>query len=175
MKLAEALLIRADQQKQIASYKQRIQANVLVQDGDEPSEDPNRLIEQVFALSQQLHCLVNDIHHTNALTRLPDGRSMLQLLSQRDELVERHQILIGAIRQSQQEPDRYSSREIKWTKVISISKLQKQADHISAQLRSLNVLIQASNWQVDLIDSQTHQAVEPNEQSVFKHTQDVTE
>ncbi|MUQ64514.1 septicolysin, partial [Acinetobacter baumannii] len=36
MKLAEALLLRSDQQK-----KKRINANVLVQDGDQPSEDPN--------------------------------------------------------------------------------------------------------------------------------------
>lgn len=43
MKLAEALLLRSDQQKQLASLKQRIEANVLIQEGDEPSEDPNVL------------------------------------------------------------------------------------------------------------------------------------
>lgn len=53
MKLAEALLLRSDQQKKLASLKQRINANVLVQDGDEPSEDPNELIKQVFALTQE--------------------------------------------------------------------------------------------------------------------------
>ncbi len=52
MKLAEALLLRSDQQKKLASLKQRINANVLVQEGDEPSEDPNELIKQVFALTQ---------------------------------------------------------------------------------------------------------------------------
>ena len=46
MKLAEALLLRSDQQKKLASLKQRINANVLVQDGDEPSEDPNELINK---------------------------------------------------------------------------------------------------------------------------------
>ncbi|KCW30188.1 DIP1984 family protein, partial [Acinetobacter baumannii] len=47
MKLAEALLLRSDQQKKIISLKQRINANVLVQDGDQPSEDPNELLKQV--------------------------------------------------------------------------------------------------------------------------------
>ncbi|WP_215900595.1 DIP1984 family protein, partial [Acinetobacter baumannii] len=53
MKLAEALLLRSDQQKKIISLKQRINANVLVQDGDQPSEDPNELLKQVFSLIQE--------------------------------------------------------------------------------------------------------------------------
>lgn len=66
MKLAEALLLRSDQQKKLASLKQRINANVLVQDGDEPSEEPNELIKQVFALTQESNQLIYRIHLTNA-------------------------------------------------------------------------------------------------------------
>ena len=153
MKLAEALLLRSDQQKKLASLKQRINANVLIQDGDEPSEDPNELLKQVFALTQESQKLVFTIHQTNALAKLNDGRSLLALLTQRDELVERHKILTSAISNTNREPDRYSSREIKWRKVIPVSSLQKQADDISAKLRDLNVLIQANNWQIDLIES----------------------
>jgi hypothetical protein len=152
MKLAEALLLRSDQQKKLASLKQRINANVLVQDGDEPSEDPNELLKQVFTLTQESQKLVYAIHQTNALAKLTDGRSLLALLTQRDELVERHKILTSAISNTQREPDRYSTREIKWHKVIPVSSLQKQSDDISAKLRDLNVLIQATNWQVDLLD-----------------------
>ena len=153
MKLAEALLLRSDQQKKLASLKQRINANVLIQDGDEPSEDPNELLKQVFALTKESQKLVFTIHQTNALAKLTDGRSLLALLTQRDELVERHKILTSAISNTNREPDRYSSREIKWRKVIPVSSLQKQADDISAKLRDLNVLIQANNWQIDLIES----------------------
>ncbi|RZG86053.1 septicolysin [Acinetobacter sp. WCHAc060033] len=152
MKLAEALLTRSDQQKKLASLKQRINANVLVQDGDEPSEDPNDLLKQVFALTQESQKLVLAIHMTNATAELADGRSLLALLTQRDELVERHKILTSAISNTNREPDRYSSREIKWHKVITVSSLQKQADDISAKLRDLNVLIQATNWQIDLLE-----------------------
>lgn len=152
MKLAEALLLRSDQHKKLASLKQRINANVVVQEGDEPSEDPNELLKQVFALTQESQQLVLAIHQTNALAKLADGRSLLAVLTQRDELVERHKIITSAISHAQREPDRYSSREIKWHKVIPISSLQKQADDISAKLRELNVLIQASNWRIDLLD-----------------------
>lgn len=152
MKLAEALLLRSDQQKTIASLKQRINANVLVQEDDVPSEDPNELLKQVFALTQATQKLVLAIHHTNALAKLADGRVLLNLLIERDELVERHKILTSAIASTQREPDRYSSREIKWSKVIPVSSLQKQADDISAKLRDLNILIQSTNWQVDLVN-----------------------
>lgn len=46
MKLAEALLRRADMQKKLASLKSRIAENVKVQDGDTPSENPNELLLQ---------------------------------------------------------------------------------------------------------------------------------
>ena len=153
MKLAEALLLRSDQQKKLVSLKQRINTNVLVQDGDEPSEDPNELLKQVFSLIQESQKLIYAIHQTNALTKLSDGRSLLALLILRDEFVERHKILTGAISNTCREPDRYSTREIKWHKVIPVSSLQKQADDISIKLRDLNVLIQANNWKIDLLES----------------------
>ena len=46
-KLAEALLLRADVQKKVASLRERIVANAVVQDGDKPSEDPNVLLLEV--------------------------------------------------------------------------------------------------------------------------------
>ena len=67
MKLAEALLLRSDQQKKIISLKQRINANVLVQDGDKPSEDPNELLKQVFALIQEFQKLSYAIHELSLI------------------------------------------------------------------------------------------------------------
>ena len=152
MKLAEALLLRSDQQKKIASLKQRINANVLVQDGDEPSEDPNELLKQIFALTQESNDLITQIHLTNAQAKVADHQCLLSLLSLRDRYAAQHKILIDTIANTHREPDRYSSREIKWKRVISVASLQKQADDLSAKLRDLNIKIQAANWQIDLIE-----------------------
>jgi hypothetical protein len=152
MKLAEALLLRSDQQKKLASLKQRINANVLIQDGDEPSENPNELIKQIFALTQESNQLICRIHLTNAQATLEDGKILLSLLSSRDSYAEQHKILINAIASTHREPDRYSAREIKWQKVIPVASLQKQADDISAKLRDINIKIQAVNWQIDLVE-----------------------
>jgi hypothetical protein len=44
MKLAEALLLRSDLQTKLTSLQQRINNNVLIQEGDELSEDPKEFI-----------------------------------------------------------------------------------------------------------------------------------
>ena len=52
MKLAEALLIGSNMQKKLAQLKCRVNANIKVQEGDTPSEDPNALMVDAPYLSQ---------------------------------------------------------------------------------------------------------------------------
>lgn len=151
MKLAEALLLRADMQKKLASLKSRIAENVKVQDGDEPSESPSDLLTQASLVIGELYALIALIHRTNATAVLANGKTMLTTLTERDELAERHRLLQSAIENAKTEGDRYSYREIKWQKVVDIASLQKQADDIATKLRNLNIELQAANWQIDLI------------------------
>ncbi|GGL91066.1 DIP1984 family protein [Moraxella sp. 179-F 1C4 NHS] len=151
MKLAEALLRRADMQKKLASLKSRIAENVKVQDGDTPNENPNELLLQANQVMSELYALIDHIHRTNAIAVMPDGSTMLSTLVKRDELAERHRLLQTAIDNAKTEGDRYSYREIKWQKVIEPVRLQKQADDIAVKLRNLNIQLQAANWQIDLV------------------------
>lgn len=151
MKLAEALLRRADMQKKLASLKSRIAENVKVQDGDTPNENPNELLLQANQVMSELYALIDHIHRTNAIAVMPDGSTMLSTLVKRDELAERHRLLQTAIDNAKTEGYRYSYREIKWQKVIEPVKLQKQADDIAVKLRNLNIQLQAANWQIDLV------------------------
>ena len=112
MKLAEALLRRADMQKKLASLKSRIAENVKVQDGDTPSENPNELLLQANQVMSELYALIDHIHRTNAIAVMPDGATMLSTLVKRDELAERHRLLQTAIDNAKTEGDRYSHREI---------------------------------------------------------------
>ncbi|MBJ9985987.1 DIP1984 family protein [Acinetobacter sp. S40] len=152
MKLAEALLLRSDLQKKLLSLQQRIQKNVLVQDGDTPSEDPKQLLQEAVMVNRQLFQLIQKIHQTNAQAQANNGKPLLDILNQRDQLTAEHRIIQQAIDNTQKDTDRYSVREIKWIKAISVSELQKQADGISQNLRLINLEIQASNWQIDLIE-----------------------
>ena len=151
MKLAEALLLRSDLQTKLASLQQRINNNVLIQEGDQASEDANALIQETIAVNQELHHLVQRIHLTNAQAKSIEGNPLLAVLNQRDMLTQQHRVLQQAIDSSRRENGRYSSSEIRWVKTISVADLQKQADAISQQLRKNNLEIQASNWQVELV------------------------
>ena len=151
MKLAEALLLRADLQKKLANLKTRIGDNVKVQDGDVPSEDPIAPLDAAEQVIKGLYELIAQIHQTNAAAVLPSGQTLLSRLVERDELSERHRLLQYALDQAKVDNDRYSHREIKWQKTIKISDLQQQVDEVASQLRRINVELQASNWQVDLL------------------------
>ena len=151
MKLAEALLIRSDLQKKLFQLKARIANNVKVQDGDSPNEDPNALIIEANKVITELATLIEKIHRTNALSQTSEGESLLSLLNKRDELEMRHKLLSDAIDMASNEAARYSPREIKWKVMVSVSALQKQADDLSMKLRKLNLVIQANNWQIDLV------------------------
>lgn len=152
MKLAEALLLRADMQKKLASLKQRLGENVKVQEGDLPSEDPQALLNESSRVISELYALITQIHRTNAIAIMPNGQTMLMALVARDGLGERHRLLQSAIDSAKTEGDRYSYREIKWQKVVDIQSLQQQADDIAVKLRQLNIDIQAANWQIELVE-----------------------
>ena len=152
MKLAEALLIRSDMQKKLAQIKGRIRSNVKVQEGDTPNEDPNALMIEASQVITELSALIERIHRTNAVAQSNEGQSMLTLLIERDTLEMRHKLLIEAIEATDTEVDRYSPREIKWHIMFSVAGLQKQADDIAMKLRKINIVIQANNWQIDLIE-----------------------
>jgi hypothetical protein len=60
MKLAEALLLRADLQKKVASLRDRIVANAVVQEGDKPHEAPDQLMKEAFGALAELETLMSN-------------------------------------------------------------------------------------------------------------------
>jgi len=150
MKLAQALLLRGDIQKKIASLRERIGRNVLVQEGIAPHEDPNRLLDEAVAAIDELEALVTSINAANLQNRLSDGRTITEAIARRDSLVQRRALLQAAIEATQAEPDRYSMREIRWTAAVDVVRLQRQSEDLARQIRELNGAIQETNWKIDL-------------------------
>lgn len=148
MKLAKALLIRADQKKKILSLRQRIAQNVLLQEGDAPREDVARLLAECFAVIAEQQALVLRINAANATARLPDGRALAEVLAAREVLMQQHSVLKSAIEAANKDTERYSMREIKWVAQIDVAALQQQMETLAHEIRELNVQIQEANWQV---------------------------
>ena len=55
MKLAEALILRADCQKRLHEIKQRLIRSAKVQEGEEPPEQPQALLEELNNLIDLLY------------------------------------------------------------------------------------------------------------------------
>ena len=151
MKLAEALILRSDLQTKLAALQQRIADNVMVQEGEAPTEEPQALLQDALAVNRELYALIERIHRTNASAQTIAGRNLLAVLNEHDALTSEHRLLQHTIDQANRENRRYSSNEIRWVKTVQVGQLQQQADGISAKLRHNNLEIQASNWQVDLL------------------------
>lgn len=157
MKLAEALLNRSAMQNEIAQLQSRVVKNAVVQEGEEPVEDANRLLDQLIQSKQQLTTLILRIQRTNALTPLLDQSDQPMENTIQDGLVKRDGLLTLAetLRQIGGEavPEvRYSRTEIKWIPRLEVAAIQRKSDELSKKARELDVLIQKTNWSVDLLD-----------------------
>jgi len=151
MKLAEALMIRAQHKQDIESLKKRIQENVRVQEGDKPLADPKELVVKAEAINEALLKLVKRINATNAVTRLENGELLSSALAERDALLKRRSIYKAVIDGSQDRRVMFSRDEIRRELTVDVSEYQQALDKVSAEYRSLDATIQAANWNADLI------------------------
>src|SRR5207248_744461 len=86
MKLAEALILRADCQKRIAQLKSRLLVNAKVQEGDAPAETPQQLIAELERVSTELLDLIKCINRTNSATAFAGRGTISDALAERDVL-----------------------------------------------------------------------------------------
>lgn len=155
MKLAEALLLRADLQKKLASLQSRAQKYAVVQEGETPAEDPETILQQIRALTTQLGRLVFEINRDNLANRVTSGETITEALARRDSLTLRHSILQSVVEVSAKPPDRYGVKEIRWVSAVRVTALQDEIDTLAKQIRELNAAIQQAGWAVELDQSAT--------------------
>ena len=151
MKLAEALILRADLQKRMEQIRSRLYNNVLTQEGESPSEDPEVLLKEFMDLQKDLTSIIKAINRTNNNTQFNDNMTLSEALVERDAILAKRTILSNAADRASEKQDRYSRSEIKSVSTIDIKKFQKQADKFSKEFREFDTKIQALNWNIDLI------------------------
>ncbi|MDY6937137.1 MAG: DIP1984 family protein [Cyanobacteriota bacterium] len=152
MKLAEALILRADCQKRVVQLQQRLNRNAKVQEGETPSEDPQALLTEVNAAIVELMSLIQRINRTNSRTELESGQMLSDALAQRDTLLMQYRVYNGFITAASAPQNRYGQSEIKIFSTVNIAELQGQTDRLSQECRILDTSIQAANWNTELLD-----------------------
>lgn len=152
MKLAEALILRADTQKRIQQLRERLNRSAKIQEGEQPPEDPQELLAELDRLVADFSLLVKQINRTNAATAYSPGITLTDALADRDALAIKRSVLAGVIQMAAVQQNRYSRSEVKYISTVNIADLQKQVDDLSQQYRILDSQVQQLNWQVDLIE-----------------------
>lgn len=161
MKLAEALRLRKDYETNLQQLESRIVDNCKVQEGDDPSEYPEELIELYLQMSEKLKKLVSDINLTNSQLmfkrKCRTPKSMTSALAERSELKRQAAAILRFARCGVINMDMYSRKEIKYVSTISVKKYRSMADDISRDLRCLDINIQEQNWLGELIEDNIDQ------------------
>jgi hypothetical protein len=151
MKLAEALVARADAQNRLNDLRRRLAANARVQEGDPPVEDPAALLEEFERTSNELLMLIQRINRTNS--KSPFGSATLtEALAERDVLKLRQALYRDLAQAASASQSRTTRSEVKFVSTVSVSEIQRAADRLAKEHRELDTRIQEANWTVALVD-----------------------
>ena len=152
MKLAEALVLRADSQKRIEQLQQRLIQNAKVQADDQPAENPEILQQELEQLAQELVLLIQRINRTNSRTELEAGMSIADALAARDVTKLKSDIYRNLAQAAIVKQDRQTKSEIKFQSTIQVAEVQRKADQLAKEHRQLDTRVQQANWPTELED-----------------------
>ena len=150
MKLAEALLERKSLTQKIEALRERLTENALVQEGDQPSEQPQALMAELNDAVNQLESLIRRINATNNVAQLADGTTVSQAIVTRDMLRLRREALEKVAEAASMRQARYMRTEVRYVATVNTAELRKQIDALSKDWRELDAQIQAVNWMTEL-------------------------
>lgn len=151
MKLAEALIERADLQTRLSQLDARLHNNAKVQEGETPAEDPNALLEELDRIAARLEQLITAINLTNSAVT-DGGETLTALLARRDVLKSRVGALRNFLNAASSVVIRGSRSEVVIRSTVDVAALRKEADARAMELRKLDTRIQALNWTADLLE-----------------------
>lgn len=151
MKLAEALQERADLNRKIEELRRRLTNVVLVQEGEDPAEEPAELLKELSGAVSRLEELMAAINLTNCRTKT-DGRTLTELIAKKDALTLKLSAYRDLVYTAGQNTSRARGTEIRVKALLKASDLQREADSMAKEIRELDNLLQETNWKTKLIE-----------------------
>lgn len=149
MKLANALAERSRLQQRLSELENRLNNNAKVQEGEQPAENPQDLLQEMDETLRSLEALMARINLVNSATTA-DGVTITELLAKRDCLKMRLKVMRGFLENASRKVDRYAKTEIVVKSTVSVSDLQKEVDAYSKELRLTDEKIQELNWMTEI-------------------------
>ena len=150
MKLAIALSERADLQRRLSEMEIRLNNNAKVQEGEEPSESPSELMEELDRIIGRMEELMTRINLTNCST-VYEGKTITDLLAHRDCLKSKIRIMRNFLDNASNKVSYMSGSEIKIRSTVPVAQIQKMVDALAKELRETDESIQQLNWTTELL------------------------
>ena len=151
MKLAEALQERADLKRNISDLSDRLERVALVQEGEKPVEDPKTLLKALDESVNRMEYLMAAINHTNDVT-MADGMTLTALIARKDALMLRQSVYKKLAQEAGYNTSRARGTEIKVMPAVKVTEIQKEVDRMAKEVRTLDNLLQETNWTKDLVE-----------------------
>ncbi|WP_344494501.1 DIP1984 family protein [Streptomyces enissocaesilis] len=152
MKLAEALAERAEAMRRAEQLRARVVDSARYQEGETPAEDAAQLLAEAGEVLDALETLIRQINRTNATVEMgPDG-TLTDALARRDVLRLRHSVVTAAAGKGERGYGRQLRSELLMPSALPVAELRGRADALAREIREVDVRIQRTNWEVDLLD-----------------------
>ena len=138
MKLAEALKEKNRLRKEITGLREKLEKSLPAE------ETPKEMLLKLEDSLRRLRYLSAAIFHTGDLINV-DGKTMTQLIYTRDTLYFRLDLYRTLIRLAEKAENPSPGD-------LDLSELTAKAERVKEEMRSLNELIEKSNWTEDLAE-----------------------
>ena len=142
MKLAEAMKEKSRMKKKITDLRERLER--AAQAETDPEESPKNLLLDLEETLRRMGRLAAAIYRTNDLVKA-GGKTMTRLICTRDTLFFRQELYKNLSRLAENSENPAPAD-------LSIPELKNKAERVKEEIRSLNDLIQKTNWVTDLIE-----------------------
>ncbi|MFF7749070.1 DIP1984 family protein [Streptomyces sp. NPDC007971] len=156
MKLAEALAERAEAARRVEQLRARIVSSARYQEGETPAEAADQLLAEADEVLAALETLIRRINRTNAATDMGHDGTLTDALARRDTLRLRHSVITAAADAAAGTGERGYGRQLRselmMLPALPVADLRAQADTLAREIREIDVRIQRTNWEADLLD-----------------------
>lgn len=126
-----------------------------MQEGEQPPEDPQQLIDELERTAIELEDLIQRINRTNAVTEFEAGETLCDALARRDILMLKRNTYDSLVSAAAIFPGqyRYSRSEVRFISTVEVASIQQRIDNLARDYRELDARIQALNWQTDVLEN----------------------
>lgn len=150
MKLAEALAERKDCQIRIEELRKRLARSARIQEGEQPPEMPDSLLQELRRTFERLQVLIQAINRTNSSTRYDSEQTISDAIAAREVTGKFRDALTALAEAASTRQDRYSKSEVKFISTVNVGALLVEADQLARDFRVLDTRLQELNWSTDL-------------------------